>query len=150
MVSRIGSATLTNPAMPFVRYETGDRLHWHSRERAPSGVSWARIGPVDGRAGDVIRLPNGRAIPMPGLTLVMRWIDGLKSYQFIQTGPDTVTVRLDKGAGFTMSDDQVLSYLSERIASEVRWQLQWGPPELSRNGKLLIIRNDWQGPPSAR
>lgn len=147
---RAVATTLTNPAMPFVRYETGDRLHWHSRERAPSGVSWARIGPVDGRAGDVIRLPNGRAIPMPGLTLVMRWIDGLKSYQFIQTGPDTVTVRLDKGAGFTMSDDQVLSYLSERIASEVRWQLQWGPPELSRNGKLLIIRNDWQGPPSAR
>ena len=38
--------TLTNPAMPFVRYETGDRLHWHSRERAPSGVSWALVSAV--------------------------------------------------------------------------------------------------------
>jgi phenylacetate-CoA ligase len=147
---RAVATTLTNPAMPFVRYETGDNLHWHSREPAPSGVHWARIGPVDGRTGDVIRLPSGRAIPMPGLTLVMRWIDGLKSYQFIQTGPDTVTVRLDKGAGFTMTDAQVLDYLSQRIGAEVRWQLQWGAPELSPNGKLLIIRNDWQGTASAR
>jgi phenylacetate-CoA ligase len=139
------ATTLTNAAMPFVRYTTGDKLHWHSRERAASGLRWPRIGPVDGRTGDVIRLPSGRSIPMPGLTLVMRWIDGLKSYQFIQTGADSVVVRLDKSAGFAMTEAQVLEYLAERIARDVHWQIQWGPPDLSRNGKLLIIRNDWDG-----
>ena len=73
------ATTLTNLAMPFVRYETGDMVHWHSREPSASGVAIPRIGPVDGRTGDVIHLPSGRSIPMPGLTLVMRWIDGLKS-----------------------------------------------------------------------
>ena len=137
-------ATLfSNPAMPFVRYETGDDVHWHSREPAPSGVCWPRIGPVDGRTGDVIYLPGGRSVPMPGLTLVMRWLDGLNSYQFIQTNANAVTVRLDRGAGFKHSEAQVVAYLKEKIGSEVQWQVIWGGPELTQNGKILIIRNDW-------
>lgn len=137
-------ATLfSNPAMPFVRYETGDQVHWHSRQPAPSGVCWPRIGPVDGRTGDVIYLPGGRSIPMPGLTLVMRWIDGLNSYQFIQTGANAVTVRLDRGPGFSLSEQQAIAYLKEKIGAEVQWNVVWGPPELTQNGKVLIIRNDW-------
>lgn len=137
-------ATLfSNRAMPFVRYETGDQVHWHSRALAPSGVGWPRIGPVDGRTGDVIYLPSGRSVPMPGLTLVMRWIEGLNSYQFIQTGANAVTVRLARGPAFTLTEQQVLSYLKEKIGAEVQWTVVWGAAELTQNGKLLIIRNDW-------
>lgn len=137
-------ATLfSNPAMPFVRYETGDQVHWHNRQPAPSGVRWPRIGPVDGRVGDVIYLSGGRSVPMPGLTLVMRWIDGLSSYQFIQTAADSVTVRLERGAGFTLTEQQVINYLKEKIGTEIQWTVRWGPPELTKNGKALIIRNDW-------
>lgn len=137
-------ATLfSNRAMPFVRYETGDRVHWHSFSPSVSGVGWPRIGPVDGRAGDVLSFPNGRKVPMPGLTLVMRWIDGLNSYQFIQTGPTEVTVRLDRGPGFSWTEAQVIEYLNAKIGSEVSWTVVWGMPELTQNGKLLIIRNEW-------
>jgi phenylacetate-CoA ligase len=73
----------------------------------------------------------------------MRWIDGLNSYQFIQTGPTAVTVRLDKGPGFTWTEQQVVDYLNQKIGSEVQWTVQWGAPELTKNGKLLIIRNEW-------
>jgi phenylacetate-CoA ligase len=137
------ATTLTNLAMPFVRYETGDVVHWHTRERSSSGVSLPRIGPVEGRTGDVIYLPSGRSIPMPGLTLVMRWMDGLKSYQFIQTGATSVTVRLDRGAGFRLSEADVAAFLRQRIGDEICWTVAWGPPELTTNGKALIIRNDW-------
>lgn len=44
--------------MPFIRYETGDRVHWHSLNRRRR-VRWPRIGPVDGRTGDVLQLPAG-------------------------------------------------------------------------------------------
>lgn len=137
------ATSLTNLGMPFVRYVTGDQVHWHSREPSRSGIGWPRIGPVEGRTGDVINLPSGRRIPMPGLTLVMRWIDRLKHYQFIQTGPDAVTVRLDRGSGFSMTEQEVVHYLAGRIGSEIRWTVEWGPPELTRNGKLLVVRNDW-------
>lgn len=140
---RAVATTLTNPAMPFVRYETGDRVHWHSREPSASGVHWPRIGPVEGRTGDVIYLPSGRSIPMPGLTLVMRWIDGLKSYQFIQTGPQAVTVRLERTASFALTEEQTTRFLGERIGRDVQWRIEWGAPERTANGKLLIIRNDW-------
>jgi phenylacetate-CoA ligase len=134
---------LTNLATPFVRYETGDDVHWRTFDPAPSGVAWPRIGPVDGRTGDVIALPSGRKIAMPGLTLVMRWIDGLNQYQFIQTGPAAVTVRLDTDPGFARTDAELKQYLSEKIAGEIEWTIIRDKPELTRNGKVLIIRNDW-------
>ncbi|TMQ77790.1 phenylacetate--CoA ligase family protein [Candidatus Accumulibacter phosphatis] len=143
VTGRAVATTLTNLATPFIRYETGDRLHWHSKEPSPNGVHWPRIGPVDGRTGDVIHLTSGRSIAMPGLTLVMRWIDGLTSYQFIQTGPDAVTVRVQRADSFSMTEAQLVEYLSQHIAEEIGWTIEWGAPELTRNGKLLIVRNDW-------
>ena len=137
------ATTLVNRAMPLIRYETGDQIHWKTFDPVPNGCGAPRLGPVDGRAGDVIQLPTGRKIPMPGLTLVMRWMDGLHSYQFIQTGPSAVTVRLERGAGFAMDEQQIQQFLQQRIAAEVQWSVVWGPPELTRNGKLLLIRNDW-------
>jgi phenylacetate-CoA ligase len=152
---RAVATTITNYATPFVRYETGDDVHWKTREPAASGIAWPRIGPVDGRTGDVIFLPSGRRIAMPGLTLVMRWMESLRTYQFIQTGQRAVTARLEKGPGFRLSDEEIVAYLKARIADEIEWTVVSGPPELTRNEKVLVIRNDWlrnQGltrPPSA-
>lgn len=143
-VGRAVATLFSNEAMPFVRYETGDRIHWHSREPAESGVAWPRIGQVDGRTGDVLHFPGGRKVPMPGLTLVMRWVEGLHSYQFIQTASNAVTVRLERGPGFTWNEDKVRQYLQAKIGMEVNWTIEWGEPQLTKNGKLLIIRNDWQ------
>ncbi len=140
---RAVATCFTNLATPFVRYETGDNVHWHSRNPVPSGIGWPRIGPVDGRTGDLIFLPSGRSIAMPGLTLVMRWMDGLRQYQFIQTGPNAVTVRLDRGGSFRMSEEETRAFLKQRIAQEIDWNVAWVPPELTGNGKVLLIRNDW-------
>ena len=133
---------ISNKATPFIRYETGDVVHWHSNEPAPSGIGWPRIGPVEGRTGDVIHFA-GRSIAMPGLTLVMRWMDGLKQYQFIQTGPENVTARLDFDTGFMMSETDAKDFLRAKIAQEIDWTIVFAPPELTKNDKLLIIRNDW-------
>ncbi len=140
---RAVATTLTNFATPFIRYETGDHVHWQSFEPSASGITWPRLGPIDGRTGDLIYMSNGRTIAMPGLTLVMRWMEGLARYQFIQTGPDAVTARLLKGPGFAMSEDQVIAFLRERIAGEIDWTIEWGAPSMTRNGKLLVLRNDW-------
>jgi phenylacetate-CoA ligase len=134
---------LLDREMPLVRGETGEQIHWQSFERAESGIGWPRIGPVDGRTGDVIALPSGRKIPMPGLTLVMRWMDGLKSYQFNQTGANAITVRLERDPTFVLDDAGVLDFLRQRIGADIEWRIVWTAPELTRNGKLLIIRNDW-------
>lgn len=80
---------------------------------------------------------------MPGLTLVMRWMEGLHAYQFIQTAPNAVTARLQRGPSFSMTGDEVIAYLRSKIADEVQWTIVWDAPELTRNSKVLIIRNDW-------
>ncbi len=135
--------SLLNKATPFIRYESGDQLHWHSFDPASSGVASPRIGPVEGRIGDVIFTPSGRAIPMPGLTLVMRWLEGLKQYQFIQTKADSVTVRLDRDKDYTLSEEETLAFLKQKISDELNWAILWDEPEKTRNGKMLVIRNDW-------
>jgi phenylacetate-CoA ligase len=145
-VKKPGRALATcvaNRATPFVRYETGDEVHWHSFEPSPSGIGLPRIGPVDGRTGDVIYLPSGRRIAMPGLTLVMRWLAGVRQYQFIQTAADAVTLRLELDDGATLNDDEVLAHVRAKIADEVQWTVVRGTPERTQNGKILIIRNDW-------
>ena len=126
-----------------MRYETGDEAHWYDSGPVASGIRWPRIGPVDGRTGDVIYLPSGRRIAMPGLTLVMRWMEGLNQYQFIQTTPKSVTARLDRGSNFKLAEPEVLSYLRAKISDEIDWRVEWGRPELTQNHKVLIIRNDW-------
>ena len=80
---------------------------------------------------------------MPGLTLVMRWLDGLRQYQFIQTGSKSVTARLERGDDFTLSEAEVVAYLRTKISDEIDWTIIWGAPELTQNRKVLIIRNDW-------
>lgn len=137
------ATSLTNFAFPFIRYDTGDIVHWKTREPAASGVAWPRLGPIDGRTGDVIFMTNGRIITMPGLTLVMRWIDRLWQYQFIQTGPDQVTARLDFGTETPIPEAEAIAFLKQKIASEIEWAVAFGPVELTQNGKLLVIRNDW-------
>ena len=137
------ATSLTNFAFPFVRYDTGDIVHWKSFDPAPSGIHWPRLGPIDGRTGDVIYLSSGRSITMPGLTLVMRWIDNLWQYQFIQTGPYQVTVRLDFGSEKPINEVDAIALLKEKIAAEIDWTVIFGPVELTKNGKLLVIRNDW-------
>ena len=81
---------------------------------------------------------------MPGLTLVMRWIDGLDEYQFIQTGANDITVILKKGVGFRYTETEVIDYLSEKIDPGVKWKIQWGEPERTQNGKVLIVKNRWE------
>ena len=144
-VGKVGrgiGTTLTNFATPFIRYDTGDQLHWKTFERSQTGITWPRIGPVDGRTGDVIYL-HDKTITMPGLTLVMRWIEGIMEYQFIQTSPDRIKVRLRRGKGFTWDKAQTINFLKNKIDDGVNWEIEWGPAERTRNDKILIVKNEW-------
>jgi hypothetical protein len=52
-------------------------------------------------------------------------------------------VCLARGPGFSWHAARVLQYLRNELGDEVTWNIIWSPPELTRNGKLLIIRNGW-------
>lgn len=135
------ASSLLNWAMPLIRYETGDVVHWSQQPSAAQTpkCSWPTLGPIDGRTGDVIVTESGRVIAMPGLTLVMRWVEGLKSYQFIQLDTRTVEVVLDfhDGAGF--DESECLHRLKEKVSDEIQWRISRGEPRLTKNGKLKII-----------
>lgn len=136
------ASSLLNWAMPLIRYETGDVVHWR-KERAPSVAqrcNWPTLGPIDGRAGDVLVSASGRVVAMPGLTLVMRWLEGLESYQFIRADSGKVLVRLKFTDAQAFDKARCERFLVERIGADFDWQVIDAPPELTANGKLLIIK----------
>lgn len=136
------ASCFTNFAMPLIRYETGDNLHW-LEDQITSNVKWKKLGPVDGRTGDILVMPSGRIITMPGITLVMRWLEGLKQYQFIQRTQYNVDVHLDTYDEFSQSIEDITQFLNDKITDEVNWQILFKAPELTKNDKILIIRNDF-------
>lgn len=131
----------TNFAMPFIRYETGDKLNWAKPSQARQ-TNWNKLGPIDGRTGDILNLPSGRVITMPGLTLVMRWLDGLEQYQFVQKAVDFVEVRLVFYSETVPDEQKILTYLKSKIADEVTWSIVFDEPIKTKNGKVLIIKNE--------
>lgn len=55
--------SLTNYAMPFIRYKIGDYSHFVENGRCSCGLPFPVIGPIEGRKDDSFTLHNGTQIP---------------------------------------------------------------------------------------
>lgn len=55
--------SLTNYAMPFIRYKIGDYSHFVENGRCSCGLPFPIIGPIEGRKDDSFTLHNGTQIP---------------------------------------------------------------------------------------
>lgn len=55
--------SLTNFAMPFLRYRIGDYSHFIGDQECPCGSTFPAIGPIEGRKDDSFTLANGTVVP---------------------------------------------------------------------------------------
>jgi len=90
----IAITSLTNYAMPLIRYRIGDRgilAPRHSAGRPPYGQV---LEAVSGRSGDMFRGSDGRLIH-GGYFMTMLWFkDWIRKYQVIQKSPTRVVFRI--------------------------------------------------------
>ena len=88
---------LANRVMPIIRYELGDRVSL-SPAPCPCGITLPVVN-VEGRTDEVLRFaaPDGRIVPVLPLALwsVIKETPGVLRFQAIQTGPDTLKIRLE-------------------------------------------------------
>jgi phenylacetate-CoA ligase len=119
---------LTNHVQPIIRYELGDSVTL-SADRCRCG-SPLPVVTVVGRSNDLLRFPRreGAPVEIPPLALgsVIEQTVVVRRYQAIQTGPASLTVRLETEGG--SDPDRVWVDLTTTTASgfsDQTWSVVW-------------------------
>ncbi len=130
---RIVGTTLSNFAMPFLRYDTKDLATWRQTEDGREVLT------LDGRDEDDIHLRDGGSIRR--LSRVFQDQSNITEAQIIQRSLDQLEFHIVKGVGYTQADEDRLceairGYLTDRI----RWKLLYVEQlRRNKNGKVKFI-----------
>ncbi len=88
---RVVITNLHNLATPLIRYELGDYARWG--EGCDCGRQTPIIESVLGRVRNYAQTPDGKRF-WPGKLAVIRDCEAIARYQYVQTAPDTIELRL--------------------------------------------------------
>ena len=133
---RVIGTTLTNYAMPFLRYDTKDLVEY---ETTPEG---RKIKRIDGRAEDNIKLRGGGVIRR--LDFLFKDQVNIVEACIIQRNLDVVEIQVVRGSNYSMADEKTLrhdaeDYFSGRIAFDIKYV---GSIPKSSNGKRKFILSE--------
>jgi len=117
---RLVVTNLALTATPLLRYDTGDLVARGPAGPCACGRTLRRIGRVEGRAVDCLRLPDGRTVPPYRLTLALERVPGLARYQVVQEAPADVTVRFETDADASAVSSRIRAGLGPVLGPHVR------------------------------
>ena len=90
-IGEIVVTSLTNYAMPLIRYRTGDMASW-TPSTGSCGRNWKQLTSVEGRVTDALLLRDGTRVRLaPKWFYECDWID---KYQVVQDSYEKLTVRI--------------------------------------------------------
>lgn len=130
---------LSNYGMPLLRYANGD-MATAGTSRCPCGRGLPLLSHVDGRVLDIIRTPDGRALPGEFFPYLLCHVEGVTGFQLVQRRLDRLDLTVARGKGF--SDDS-LTHIRHEIHKalgdgiELHCQLVDDIP-LTRSGKTRL------------
>jgi phenylacetate-CoA ligase len=104
-IRRLVLTGLANPAMPLIRYDTGDYVRL-SNTSCRCGRQSPCVKCIDGRVEDFIRTPDGRMAI--GMNQVFEWAPGIWEAQIRQNSLDTLDVLVVPNGRFCDSDLEIL------------------------------------------
>ena len=151
---RVVVTALANEVMPLINYDLGD---WAIRGApCPCGRGFPTLAAIEGRSGEMIETPEGRAITPAMMTtqlaLKCEAVGFLSEYQVEQTGPHTVTLRVVPAPGFTTGMVEALReglgrLVGSRIAVSVEIvdRIPW---ESSGKRPIIKVRQPSAGGPA--
>jgi phenylacetate-CoA ligase len=132
--------SLTNRAMPLLRYGTGDRA---SRRpgRCPCGRGAPLLDAIEGRVADFVHV-GGRSLSPYELTTAIEHHPGLRQYRFVQRAPDRIEVEVvlaDSAAELVAIERDLRRRLGPEVEVAVR-PVAAIPRRAS--GKLRVVEAD--------
>ncbi len=144
---------LINHVQPILRYNLGDRITLRP-EPCPCGNPFPAIR-VEGRTDEILRMrgANDELVPVLPLALwaTIKQSHAVQRFQVIQTGQDSLKIRLEPQPGISCQDAwddvqaQVRPYLAGLNLARVRLELAEEPPMRdARSGKFRHVWSDLQ------
>ena len=142
---KIVGTCLTNYAMPFIRYEVGDRASL-TKDFCPCGRQSMMLAKLEGRQNDVIKTPAGRSINASVLGLMVIGIHSIKEIQFVQPGVDKLIVRIACSGTFKSSDEALfLKRLNQHIDNSISVQVNYVDSiPRQANGKFRLVVSEFR------
>ena len=114
---RFVCTSLTNPAMPFIRYEIGD-YGLVSEQPCICGRKTLTLDRIEGRTEDFVRTPDGRMAI--GMNQVFEWAPGILEAQIQQEVLHEIIVLVVPAPEYSQSDQDMLeSELRKRLGNSI-------------------------------
>lgn len=107
-LAEIVVTTLTNRAMPLIRYRLGDTIVPVEGE-CPCGRGFPLINITHGRVVDIISTPDGRHLP-PNIFMRLFWSKGVgvvKQFQVVQESLERLRVRIVRMPDYSSESERV-------------------------------------------
>lgn len=118
-----GEAVMTglcSDAQPFIRYRTGDIVRLGS-ENCRDGRGLHVLAEVTGRSTDFVVRPDGTIMHALAVIYVLRGLEGVAEFKFIQHGLRDVEVLIVPGPAWSEATrSQACAGLAARLGSDVR------------------------------
>jgi phenylacetate-CoA ligase len=128
--------SLTNFAMPIIRYEIGD-LAVMSGEECPCGFPGPALKTVIGRTSDFIQTPTGHRVHGEYFTHAFYGLPGVRQFQFVQKSETDFVLRIVATSEFRKADlDCILGITEKAIGTDANIRIEF-PHEIqpSASGK---------------
>ena len=119
----LGEAVMTglcSDAQPFIRYRTGDMVRM-SAEGSRDGRGLHLLSEVMGRTTDFVVRADGTIMHALAVIYVLRAVEGIAEFKFIQHGAREVEVLIVPGSRWSeAARSQVMAGLGRRLGDDVR------------------------------
>jgi phenylacetate-CoA ligase len=130
---------LHNYGMPFIRYRIGD-IGILSAKPCSCGRGLAMLKDVVGRSLDIIRTPDGRAVPGEFFPHLMKEFKGIEKFQVVQDRIDHLEVKVIKNSAFTDAEFRFMqNEIGKTIGTGVKVDYLFvNDIPLTRTGKFRV------------
>ncbi len=138
---RMIGTNLTNYAMPFIRYDTGDLV---TLEKECGNVPSLRIKDIDGRKEDYVLLPDGTKIGR--MNLIFLYLTNIVEAQIIQSNLREINIYLVVNSNYSDIDEKaLLDACKLKLGEKIRINLIYVEKiPRTANGKLRFVINEME------
>ena len=131
----------TNPTMPLIRYQIGDKGMWDIDQHCPCGRPFPLVHPTITRDSDYLIAPDGRILSPRAINQLLKNKTFFKSCQFIQEDHNTIIIRVVIGNSGAWKDiEEVENGLYDILGNSINVLIKWADKAIQyENGKIPLI-----------
>lgn len=138
--SIIGSS-LSNWAMPLLRYDTGDQAIIDKSKSRHNDIGGRIVEKINGRTNEFIILEDNSRVSSAALSLVFKDIVSIREAQIVQKERNYIVIRIVKTDTYSVIDEEkTTKNIKERLGRNVKISYEYVDKiPRTKNGKMQLV-----------